>query len=101
MSSESTYQDQRSALMQWLTDEFYNWVRHLPDDKLAYLHENFESAMETGIGAGREACGTITEGDVIRIVPEKGPERVMKVSHVEHHVITLSDPASGTEEGQS
>ena len=44
---------------------------------------------------------TVTKGDTIRIIPEKGPERVMVVSHVEHHVITLSDPASGTEEGQS
>ena len=34
---------------------------------------------------------TVTKGDVIRIVPEAGPERVMQVSHVEHHVITLAD----------
>ena len=36
---------------------------------------------------------TVTRGDAIRIIPGKGPERVMVVSHVEHHVITLSDPA--------
>ena len=36
---------------------------------------------------------TITKGDTIRIIPDKGPGRVMVVSHVEHHVITLSDPA--------
>jgi hypothetical protein len=35
----------------------------------------------------------ITRGDTIRIRPDKGPERVMTVSHVEHHIITLSDPA--------
>ena len=35
---------------------------------------------------------TVTRGDAIRIIPGKGPERVMVVSHVEHHVITLSDP---------
>lgn len=48
-------QDHRSALIQWLADEFYNWTRRLPDDKLAYLHDNFESAMETGLDVGREA----------------------------------------------
>ena len=37
---------------------------------------------------------TVTKGDVIRIVPEKGPERVMLVSHVEHHIITLTDLAA-------
>jgi hypothetical protein len=34
---------------------------------------------------------TVTKGDTIRIVPESGPERLMQVSHVEHHIITLSD----------
>lgn len=40
----------------------------------------------------------ITKGDVIRIVPERGPERVMTVAHVEHHIITLADdPAAAWE----
>lgn len=34
---------------------------------------------------------TITKGDIIQIVPERGPVRIMRVSHVEHHVITLAD----------
>lgn len=34
----------------------------------------------------------VSKGDLIRIIPEKGPERVMVVAHVEHHVITLADP---------
>jgi hypothetical protein len=38
---------------------------------------------------------TVRKGDVIRIVPERGPERVMIVSHVEHHVITLIDHPQG------
>ena len=36
---------------------------------------------------------SVKRGDTITIIPDKGPERVMVVSHVEHHVITLSDPA--------
>jgi hypothetical protein len=43
---------------------------------------------------------TITKGDVIRIIPEAGPERVMTVAHVEHHIITLADiPATDEPEG--
>lgn len=34
---------------------------------------------------------TIRRGDVIIIVPDRGPERKMVVNHVEHHVITLVD----------
>lgn len=34
---------------------------------------------------------TVTKGDTIRIIPDRGPERVMAVSHVEHHIITLAD----------
>jgi len=34
---------------------------------------------------------TVAKGDLIRIVPEAGPERLMVVAHVEHHIITLSD----------
>jgi hypothetical protein len=30
-------------------------------------------------------------GDVIHIIPESGPERVMEVAHVEHLIITLRD----------
>lgn len=44
--------------------------------------------------AGREdqaADLTIARNDVIRIVPESGPEQTMLVSHVEHHIITLAD----------
>lgn len=35
---------------------------------------------------------TVTRGNRIRIVPEAGPERLMLVSHVEHHVIMLTEP---------
>ena len=41
------------------------------------------------------ALPAITKGDVIRIVPESGPERVMRVAHVEHHIITLADIPAG------
>lgn len=34
---------------------------------------------------------TITKGDVIEIIPEKGPRRRMLVGHVEWHIITLAD----------
>lgn len=34
---------------------------------------------------------TVTKDDVIRIVPEQGPVRVMRVAHVEHHIITLTE----------
>ena len=34
---------------------------------------------------------TVAKGDVIRIIPERGPVRVMRVAHVEHHVITLAE----------
>jgi hypothetical protein len=34
---------------------------------------------------------SITRGDVIVIVPERGPRRRMLVAHVEHHIITLAD----------
>jgi hypothetical protein len=34
---------------------------------------------------------TVKKADVIRIVPDLGPERIMIVAHVEHHVITMAD----------
>lgn len=34
----------------------------------------------------------IIKGKTVRIIPERGPERVMVVNHVERHVITLADP---------
>lgn len=34
---------------------------------------------------------TVTKGDIIVIVPERGPRRRMLVSHVEHHIILLTD----------
>jgi hypothetical protein len=52
MDSESfmAHQDHRSRLVQWLTDEFYNWARQLPDEKLAYLHEHFEAVTSLPLG---------------------------------------------------
>jgi hypothetical protein len=42
---------------------------------------------------------TIAAGDVIRIIPDRGPERVMVVARVERHVITLADvPGAGAAE---
>lgn len=38
-----------------------------------------------------EVTATVSKGDIICIIPEKGPERVMTVAHVEHYVITLAD----------
>ena len=52
-----------------------------------------EKAKPVRVLEGDAALRTVTKGDTIRITPDKGPERVMVVSHVEHHVITLSDPA--------
>jgi hypothetical protein len=52
-----------------------------------------EKAKPVRVLEGDAALRTVTKGDTIRIIPDKGPERVMVVSHVEHHVITLSDPA--------
>ena len=40
-----------------------------------------------------DAAPAVTKGDTIRIVPERGAERVMLVAHVEHHIITLTDLA--------
>ena len=51
-----------------------------------------EKAKPVRVLEGDAALRTVTKGDTIRIIPDKGPERVMVVSHVEHHVITLSDP---------
>jgi len=34
---------------------------------------------------------TITKGDIIEIIFERGPRRRMRVEHVEWHIITLSD----------
>lgn len=56
------------------------------------------------VAARRGASGTgsppapvsVTKGDVIRIVPDKGPERIMTVAHVEHHAITLAAPKPGS-----
>lgn len=36
---------------------------------------------------------SIVKGKAVRIIPERGPERNMIVSHVEHHAVTLTDPA--------
>lgn len=38
-----------------------------------------------------EPFKTVKMGDVIKIIPESGPERVMEVAHVEHLIITLRD----------
>lgn len=35
---------------------------------------------------------TVRKGDMIIIVPDKGPKRKMIVNHVEHYVITLIEP---------
>lgn len=34
---------------------------------------------------------TVKKGDTIKLIPDSGPEYVMKVAHVEHHIITLCD----------
>lgn len=40
---------------------------------------------------------TVTKGDSIHIVPERGPERLVHVVHVEQHIITMNDlPGSGS-----
>lgn len=38
-----TADDHRSALIQWLADEFYNRVRHMDDDGLEYLYRHIRS----------------------------------------------------------
>lgn len=38
-----------------------------------------------------EPLTSVTKDDMIRIVPEYGPVRIMRVAHVEHHIITLAD----------
>ena len=38
------------------------------------------------------------KGRLVRIIPERGLERVMRVSHVERHVVTLADPDEAAEE---
>jgi hypothetical protein len=58
--------------------------------------------LEGLMPAFRRALGAetaVTKGDVIRIIPERGPERVMLVVHVEHHIITLADLDSTSSEG--
>lgn len=59
----------------------------------------YDIAREARKVAEKIASVSVTKGDTIRIIPERGPERLMAVAHVEHHVITLSDPGS-SEEGQ-
>lgn len=41
--------------------------------------------------AAEDLAVSVAKGDVIRVVPERGPERLMLVAHVEQHIITLSD----------
>lgn len=40
---------------------------------------------------------TVTRGDVIRAVPDRGDARLMTVAHVERHLITLTDPPAPEE----
>lgn len=46
-----------------------------------------------------ETPATIRKGDVIHIIPEKGPRRLMRVGHVEHHMILLADLDGNQQEG--
>lgn len=39
----------------------------------------------------------IFKGKTVRIIHERGPERLMVVNHVERHVITLADPDEAAE----
>ena len=51
------YHDHKSRLIQWLTDEFYNWARTLPDEKLAYLHDNFDVIRNLPLVAAQDSTG--------------------------------------------
>lgn len=56
------------------------------------LRHRYLAAL-TGSRPRPAAPVTVTRGGIIRIVPDKGPERLMRIAHVEQHIITLSDPA--------
>ena len=45
---------------------------------------------ETRLSTDPDNLEAIAKGGIIRIIPDLGPERVMRVSHVEHHIITLA-----------
>lgn len=73
----------------------------LLEDLLYLAEDDLDSQARTELVArvlaGEQGVATVTKGDVIRIVPERGPERVMTVAHVEHHVITLADNVTAWE----
>ncbi len=52
-----------------------------------------------GMSWGEWTVGAVTDsaavakGDLIRIAPATGPQRLMRVHHIERHIITLTDPA--------
>jgi hypothetical protein len=42
------------------------------------------------------ATATVAQGNTVTVIPERGPERVMRVAHVEQYIITLREiPAEG------
>jgi len=83
---------ERSGFGNEVTTFTGTWVdgyqeRHMHDIRAAWIVKKAPAP---------EASAVITKGDVIRIIPEKGPEWIMLVSHVEQHIITLADlPAEG------
>ena len=60
------------------------------DSMLFYVRRGSISPIPTMIKVTAPTV-SVKKGDQIRIIPERGPERVMEVAHVEHHIITLSD----------
>lgn len=60
------------------------------------------SAAEAYVAISRAiAPQSVTKGDVITIVPERGPQRRMLIAHVEHHIITLADLEDRGETGET
>ena len=62
-----------------------------PSDLLAYAQVHATLAL----AQANAGLMMVTKGDVITIVPEQGPDRLMAVAHVEHHLITLTDLPGG------
>lgn len=77
--------------MDALRDAFDRWYW---DNRLALDGYTNQGRCLQAFQAGyaEAAAGPlVAAGEIVRIIPKRGPERLMRVAHVEHHVITLSD----------
>ncbi len=75
----------------------YQAMRKAADDWTEGVgYDDGGEEMHSAIADYTDAVATaplpaVRRGTRIRIIPEAGPERVMVVMHVEHHIITMAD----------